>query len=124
MTKTPFITLGAILAFLAVAFGAFGAHALKEILTPHLLDVYHTAADYQMWHAIGLILIGILFQQKPSTLLRKAGWLILSGTLIFSGSLYALSLSGIKIFGAITPIGGVLLLCGWLTLAYASIKSK
>jgi len=122
--KSPFITVGAILAFLAVACGAFGAHALKDVLTPHMLTVYHTAADYQMWHAIGLILIGLLLQQRPSKALRKAGWLMLTGTVIFSGSLYALSLSGIKILGAITPVGGALLLAAWLVFAYASTQSE
>jgi len=124
VTKSPFITLGALLAFLAVACGAFGAHALKDVLTPHMLAVYHTAADYQMWHATGLILIGILLQQRPSNALRKAGWLMLAGTVVFSGSLYALSLSGIKILGAITPVGGVLLLAAWLVFAYASTQSE
>jgi len=122
--KSSFITVGAILAFLAVASGAFGAHALKDVLTPHMLAVYHTAADYQMWHAIGLILIGLLLQQRPSKTLRKAGWLMLAGTVIFSGSLYALSLSGIKILGAITPVGGALLLAAWLVFAYASTQSE
>ncbi|MBV1875845.1 MAG: DUF423 domain-containing protein [Cycloclasticus sp.] len=124
MNKPPFITLGAIFAFLAVGLGAFGAHALKESLTPHYLAIYHTATDYQMWHAIGLIIIGVLYQQTPSSLLRKAGWFMLAGIIIFSGSLYTLSLSGIKILGAITPIGGVAFLVAWLLLVNNSIKSK
>ena len=104
--------------------GAFGAHALKESLTPHYLAIYHTATDYQMWHAVGLIIIGVLYQQKPSSLLHKAGWFMLAGIIIFSGSLYTLSLSGIKILGAITPIGGVAFLVAWLLLVNNSIKSK
>ena len=124
MNKFPFITLGAIFAFLAVGLGAFGAHALKESLTPHYLAIYHTATDYQMWHAIGLIIIGVLYQQKPSSLLLKAGWFMLAGIIIFSGSLYILSLTGFKILGAITPIGGVAFLVAWLLLAYNSIKSE
>ena len=124
MTKSPFITLGAATAFFAVMFGAFGAHALKASLSPHFLAIYHTATDYQMWHAISLLLIGILHQQKPSRLLRWAGWFMFAGIIIFSGSLYALSLSGIKILGAITPIGGVALLIAWLLLAYNSIKPQ
>jgi len=124
VNKPPFITLGAAFAFLAVALGAFGAHALKGSLSPHYLAVYHTATDYQMWHAIGLIIIGILYQQNPTNLLGKAGWFMLAGIIIFSGSLYALSLTGIKILGAITPIGGVAFLIAWLLLAYNSIKSK
>jgi len=124
VTKSPFITLGAAFAFLAVMFGAFGAHALKGSLSPHFLAIYHTATDYQMWHAIGLLLIGVLHQQRPSSLLRRAGWFMSAGIVIFSGSLYALSLSGIKILGAITPIGGVAFLIAWSLLAYNSIKPK
>jgi len=124
VNKPPFITLGAAFAFLAVALGAFGAHALKGSLSPHYLAVYHTATDYQMWHAIGLIIIGMLYQQNPTNLLGKAGWFMLAGIIIFSGSLYALSLTGIKILGAITPVGGVAFLIAWLLLAYNSIKSK
>jgi len=124
MIKSPFITLGATLAFFAVAFGAFGAHALKESLTTYSLGIYHTAVNYQMWHAIGLIIIGIVYQLKPSNLLRKAAWFMLAGIIIFSGSLYALSLSDIKVLGAITPIGGVCFLIAWLLLAYASFKSE
>ncbi|MEW4983398.1 MAG: DUF423 domain-containing protein [Cycloclasticus sp.] len=105
-------------------FGAFGAHALKGSLSPHFLAIYHTATDYQMWHAIGLLLIGVLHQQRPSSLLRRAGWFMSAGIVIFSGSLYALSLSGIKILGAITPIGGVAFLIAWSLLAYNSIKPK
>lgn len=122
MIKSPFITLGAALAFFAVAFGAFGAHALKESLTAYSLGIYHTAVNYQMWHAIGLIVIGMVDQLKPSNLLRKAAWFMLAGIIIFSGSLYALSLSDIKVLGAITPIGGVCFLIAWLLLAYASFK--
>jgi len=124
MIKSPFITLGAALAFFAVAFGAFGAHALKESLTAYSLGIYHTAVNYQMWHAIGLIVIGMVDQLKPSNLLRKAAWFMLAGIIIFSGSLYALSLSDIKVLGAITPIGGVCFLIAWLLLAYASFKSE
>ncbi len=124
MIKSPFITLGAALAFFAVAFGAFGAHALKESLTAYSLGIYHTAVNYQMWHAIGLIIIGMIYQLKPSNLLRKAAWFMLAGIIIFSGSLYALSLSDMKVLGAITPIGGVCFLIAWLLLAYASFKSE
>ncbi|ATI02508.1 MAG: uncharacterized membrane protein YgdD (TMEM256/DUF423 family) [Cycloclasticus pugetii] len=124
MKTLPFITLGAFFAFLAVVIGAFGAHAVKGSLSPHYLAVYHTASDYQMWHAIGLILIGVLHQNNPSNLLRIAGWFMLAGMLIFSGSLYILSLTGITILGAITPIGGIALLIAWLLFAYHSFKSK
>ncbi|PCI21733.1 MAG: hypothetical protein COB62_02705 [Piscirickettsiaceae bacterium] len=124
MQKPPFIALGALLAFLAVALGAFGAHGLKNTLTPEQLSVYHTAVDYHMWHSLGLIVIGICLQHNSSSLLKKSGWFMFAGISIFSGSLYALSLSGIKILGAITPIGGVLFLIAWLLFAYASLKQN
>lgn len=124
MQKSPFITLGATLAFLAVMLGAFGAHGLKNVLGPELLMVYQTAVDYQMWHAIGLLIIGLIQLQKPSVLLTTAGWFMFTGIVIFSGSLYALSLTGIKLLGAITPIGGASFLIAWLLLAYTSIKSE
>ncbi len=124
MQKPPFITLGATLAFLAVMLGAFGAHGLKNVLSPELLMVYQTAVDYQMWHAIGLLIIGLIQLQKPSVLLTTAGWFMFTGIVIFSGSLYALSLTGIKLLGAITPIGGASFLIAWLLLAYTSIKSE
>lgn len=124
MQKSPFITLGSSLAFLAVMLGAFGAHGLKNTLSAELLTVYQTAVDYQMWHALGLLIIGLIQLQKPSTLLNTAGWFMFTGILIFSGSLYALSLTGIKLLGAITPIGGTSFLIAWLLLAYTSIKSQ
>ncbi|MBQ0724938.1 MAG: DUF423 domain-containing protein [Cycloclasticus sp.] len=124
MNAKQCISLGAILAFFAVAFGAFGAHGLKNTLTPDLLAIYHTAVDYQLWHAIGLLIIGLIQQQNASRLLPKAAWFMFAGILIFSGSLYALSLSGIKPLGAITPIGGASFLIAWALLAYASFKPK
>ena len=124
MHKSPFITLGATLAFFAVALGAFGAHGLKNILSVEQISTYHTAVDYQLWHSIGLVLIGLLFQQNNSHLLRIAGWLMFAGIVVFSGSLYALSLTDIKILGAITPIGGILFLTAWALFAYASFKPK
>ena len=123
MQKFSFITLGATLAFLAVILGAFGAHGLKNVLSPELLTVYQTAVDYQMWHAIGLLFIGLIKLQNRSPLLDIAGWFMFTGVVLFSGSLYALCLTGIKLLGAITPIGGVSFLIAWLLLAYTSIKS-
>jgi uncharacterized membrane protein YgdD (TMEM256/DUF423 family) len=124
MSKSPFIALGAILAFLAVALGAFGAHGLKNILSVEQLAIYRTAVDYHMWHSLGLILIGLVIQQNNSKLLSKAGWIMFAGVIIFSGSLYALSLTGISMLGAITPIGGVCFLVAWASVAYAFITSK
>jgi len=118
------ITSGSILAGLAVACGAFGAHGLKNILSSEMLQVYHTAVDYQMWHAIGLLVIGLRQQQSPCSLLNKSAYFMLAGISLFSGSLYALSLSANKMLGIITPIGGVCLLIAWALLAIASIKSN
>ncbi|WP_313893292.1 DUF423 domain-containing protein [Psychrobacillus sp.] len=120
-----FIIAGAINGFLAVAFGAFGAHALKERLSEKYLAVWETAVQYQMFHALALVAIGILMSSKlfgsvPS--LSAAGYLILAGIVIFSGSLYVLSLTGIGILGAITPIGGVAFLVGWIMLIVAAVK--
>lgn len=120
-----FIIAGAINAFLAVAFGAFGAHALKEKLSEKYLAIWETAVQYQMYHAIGLIVIGILM--SPSIIghvsqLSWSGYLMLAGIVIFSGSLYVLSLSGIGILGAITPIGGVAFLIAWVLVIVAVVK--
>ncbi|WP_438314838.1 DUF423 domain-containing protein [Sporosarcina sp. FA9] len=120
-----FIIAGAVNAAIAVVFGAFGAHALKDRLSEHYLAIWETAVQYQMFHAIGLILIGILMNSSilgPSTQLSWAGYLILAGIIIFSGSLYVLSLSGIGILGAITPIGGVAFITGWIMLIIAVVK--
>ncbi len=120
-----FIIAGAINAAIAVGFGAFGAHALKERLSEHYLAVWETAVQYQMFHAIALLAIGILSSSAlfgASTQLSWAGYLILAGIVIFSGSLYVLSLSGIGILGAITPIGGVAFIAGWIMLIIAAVK--
>lgn len=122
-----FIIAGAINAFLAVAFGAFGAHALKERLTERYLAIWETAVQYQMFHALALIAIGILLHPNllgASGLLNGAGYAILIGIIIFSGSLFVLALSGIGILGAITPIGGVAFLVGWVLLIVAVVKSS
>ena len=120
-----FIIAGAVNAAIAVAFGAFGAHALKEKLTEHYLAIWGTAVQYQMFHALALIAIGILMSSSllgSSVQLSWAGYLILAGIIIFSGSLYVLSLTGIGILGAITPIGGVAFIVGWVMLIIAAIK--
>jgi len=120
-----FIIAGAINAAIAVMFGAFGAHALKEKLSEKYLAIWETAVQYQMFHALGLVLIGILMSSSllgPLTQLNWAGYLLLAGIVIFSGSLYVLSLSGIGILGAITPIGGVAFIAGWIMLIVAATK--
>jgi uncharacterized membrane protein YgdD (TMEM256/DUF423 family) len=105
---------GAILALLAVAFGAFGAHALKEIVTPERLQTFETGVRYQMYHALALLLISVLTLKN-----YRPAWFILIGTIIFSGSLYLLVLLDIGIFGAITPIGGILQIIGWMMLIFS-----
>lgn len=114
---------GAVLGFLSVAGGAFGAHALKERLGPEMLANFETGARYQMYHALALLgvgLVSMILGSRAGGLMRASGWCFLLGTVIFSGSLYGLSLSGIKKFGMITPIGGLGLLAGWLLLAIGS----
>ena len=113
-----FIILGSLNAFVGVALGAFGAHGLKTKVAPEMLTVWETAVQYHLVHALGLILVGILCQLMPAaSLVRPAGWLLLAGIILFSGSLYALVLTGTKPLGIITPIGGVAFLIGWLLLA-------
>jgi uncharacterized membrane protein YgdD (TMEM256/DUF423 family) len=114
-----FFRLGALSAFIAVAAGAFGAHALRARLSPELLAVFETGARYQMYHALALLGVAWAVTRWPGPLLIWAGWLFALGTLLFSGSLYALALSGIRWLGAITPLGGVAFLAGWLCLALA-----
>jgi uncharacterized membrane protein YgdD (TMEM256/DUF423 family) len=114
-----FFSLGAGSAFVAVAAGAFGAHALRGALAPDLLDVFETAARYQIYHALALLAVGWLTGRCPSGAARLSGWFFVAGTILFSGSLYALSLSGVRWLGAITPLGGLAFLGGWLALAQA-----
>ncbi len=121
-TSRRFIALGAVTAFLSVALGAFGAHAVKNSISPELLRVYQTAVEYQFFHALGLILLGLIYQQLPQRLVSLSGWLMLAGIVVFSGSLYILSLSGVRWLGAITPIGGMAFLLAWLILVYALIR--
>ena len=114
-----FAVLGACSAFLAVAAGAFGAHALKATLTPDLLAAFETGARYQMYHALGLIGVALLSGQASQRLSALAGWLFVAGTLLFSGSLYLLALTGTRWMGAVTPLGGVCFLAGWACLGVA-----
>lgn len=120
----PIIIAGALLAFFAVALGAFGAHALKPRLDADMLAVYQTGVQYHLAHALGVILIGMLVQSlPPSKLLPVAAWTMAAGIIVFSGSLYALSLTGFRALGAITPLGGVALLAAWLLVAIGVVKS-
>jgi uncharacterized membrane protein YgdD (TMEM256/DUF423 family) len=119
-----FITIGACLGFLAVAAGAFGAHILRSRLTPDDLVTFEIAARYQMYHALAIILVGSLLTRASVPLLNSSGWFFFYGSLVFSGSLYLLSWTGIRWLGALTPIGGILLLCGWACLFLASLGIK
>src|SRR3954451_16623297 len=119
-----FLTIGALSACIAVAAGAFGAHALREAVPPDRLEVWETAARYQMYHALGLLVVAYLAAQKDARGARLAGWLFVGGTVLFSGSLYLLAVSGITWLGAVTPLGGVAFLVGWLALAWTAIKLR
>jgi uncharacterized membrane protein YgdD (TMEM256/DUF423 family) len=115
-----FIALGALSGCLAVAAGAFAAHALRARLGPEMVDVFQTGATYQMYHALALVAVGMLmarFSSDGSAWLTASGWLFLAGSILFSGSLYLLALSGTTWLGAITPLGGVAFLLAWLALA-------
>lgn len=116
------ITIGAAYGFLAVALGAFGAHALKQRLSVEMLAVWRTGVEYHFYHALALILLGLIARQTPSPMLNASGACFAAGVLLFSGSLYALALSDIRILGAITPLGGLLFLAGWVLLGYAVSK--
>ncbi|MDB5926891.1 MAG: hypothetical protein JWN13_5827 [Betaproteobacteria bacterium] len=118
-----FFVIGAVSACIAVAAGAFGAHALKSRLSADMLAVFEVGARYQMYHALALLACAWAVTKWPGTLVSAAGWLFILGTLLFSGSLYVLSLTGLRWLGAITPLGGIALLAGWICLAAAAIKS-
>ncbi|MBO9637913.1 DUF423 domain-containing protein [Siphonobacter aquaeclarae] len=119
MTARFALLAGSLLGALGVGLGAFGAHALRSmLLATNRIDTFETAVKYQFYHALALVAVGILMQQFPEKNWSAAGWSFLVGTLIFSGSLYLICFTGIKVFGAITPIGGVALIAGWLLLAW------
>ncbi|MSR36339.1 MAG: DUF423 domain-containing protein [Gemmatimonadetes bacterium] len=117
-----FATIGAVLGFLGVAAGAFGAHALRARLTPEDLGIFETAARYQMYHALALIGVAWAAGRWPGAAANASGWLFLAGTIVFSGSLYLLVLTGPRWLGAVTPIGGLALLGGWLALGWAAAR--
>jgi uncharacterized membrane protein YgdD (TMEM256/DUF423 family) len=121
-----FLTIAAIFGGLSVAGGAFGAHAWREKISARSLEIFDTGARYQMYHAIALLLVAILISrlENPPTTLLVSGWLFIIGVVIFSGSLYAISLTGIKSLGAIAPLGGLALMAGWAALAIAGATIK
>lgn len=110
------------MAFFAVVLGAFGAHGLEGKISVKMLEIWKTGVTYQMFHAGGLFVVAFLMTKVNSSLVSTAGWFMVAGILLFSGSLYVLSTSGIKILGAITPLGGVAFLTAWTLLAIAAIK--
>lgn len=115
-----FFALGALLAFLGVAAGAFGAHALRGRLAPELLDTFETGARYQIYHALALLAVAWAVTRWPGLASTASGWLFLLGIALFSGSLYLLALTGQRWLGAITPLGGLAFLLGWLALLWAA----
>ncbi|HVP69643.1 MAG TPA: DUF423 domain-containing protein [Anaeromyxobacteraceae bacterium] len=117
-----FFALGAASGLVAVAAGAFGAHGLRARLAPDLLAIFETAARYQMYHALALLAAAWATTRWPGPAAAWAGWLFVAGTLVFSGSLYALALTGTRWLGAVTPLGGVAFLAGWASLAWAALR--
>ncbi len=117
-----FFALGSASALVAVATGAFGAHGLRARLSPDLLAVFETAARYQMYHALALLAVGWAVTRWPGPWPVRAGWLFAVGTLLFSGSLYALALSGMRWLGAVTPLGGLAFLAGWTCLLLGMLR--
>jgi uncharacterized membrane protein YgdD (TMEM256/DUF423 family) len=119
-TNSFWVAVGAVNALLAVAAGAFGAHGLKSRLSTDLLAVFETGARYHMYHALGLLAVGLLAAR--GTQAAVAGWAMTAGIVLFSGSLYALALTGVRGLGAITPLGGVAFMVGWACLAWSAIR--
>ena len=118
-----FFGLGALSGFIAVALGAFAAHGLKARLTPDLLATFEVGVRYQMFHALALLGVGWAATRWPGGAVTAAGWLFVAGTLLFSGSLYVLALSGTRWLGAVAPVGGLALLLGWLCLAWGAFRA-
>lgn len=123
MEKTFFI-IGAVSAGISVALGAFGAHGLRERLTPQLLDTFETGVRYEIYHAFAILVVAFALTRWQSNLIPFAGWAFVIGTILFSGSLYLLALTGIRWLGAITPLGGVAFIAGWILLAVGVWQSR
>jgi uncharacterized membrane protein YgdD (TMEM256/DUF423 family) len=118
-----FFALGTLLAALAVGFGAFGAHSLRGMLTPEDLATFEVGVRYQMYHALGLIAVAWATTQWDAAAVTVAGWAFVLGIVLFSGSLYTLTLTGQRWLGAITPLGGVSFLVGWVLLGWTALRS-
>ena len=119
-----FIILGAVSGAIGVAAGAFGAHALRATLDARMLAVYETGARYQMYHALALVAVAWAGERWPGRLVAGSGWLFITGTALFSGSLYGLALTGVGAFGAVTPFGGACFIAGWLCLAAGTARAS
>jgi uncharacterized membrane protein YgdD (TMEM256/DUF423 family) len=119
-----FYVAGAALSFLAVGLGAFGAHALRDRLAPDLLAVYETGVRYHVYHALGLFAVAYASARWPGAATTAAGWLLVAGIVLFSGSLYLLALTGVRWLGAITPLGGLAFLAGWAALVWGVLAGR
>jgi uncharacterized membrane protein YgdD (TMEM256/DUF423 family) len=117
-----FFPLGAVSGLISVAVGAFGAHALRHRISPEYLTAFETAARYQMYHALALLAAAWAASRWPGALPKWAGWCFVAGTVLFSGSLYALALTGVRWLGAATPLGGVAFMLGWICLALSGLR--
>jgi uncharacterized membrane protein YgdD (TMEM256/DUF423 family) len=130
MKQKNILLLGIVMAAIAVILGAFGAHGLKKIVTTEQLEVFKTGVQYQFYHAIGMILVGLIAQNIQHVLIKQAAWMFFGGIVAFSGSLYLLTLffalntEGVKWIGVITPIGGLLFITGWIMLGLGVFKNK
>jgi len=122
--ENRWLAVGAILAGVGVAAGAFGTHALGDRLPPDLLEVFQVGTRYHLIHALALLVVGLASDLRPDRLWDVAGWLFSVGIVIFGGSLYALALSGLGWLGAITPVGGLCFLAGWVAVAVAALRSR
>jgi uncharacterized membrane protein YgdD (TMEM256/DUF423 family) len=120
--ERTFVGLGAALALVAVALGAFGAHGLRPTLSAADMATFETAARYQMYHALGLLAVAWVYARWPGTLVAVAGWLFVAGIIVFSGSLYTLVLTGQRWLGAVTPLGGLFFLVGWALIAWTAFR--
>lgn len=114
-----FFAVGCVSALVAVALGAFGAHGLRGRLVPDMLMSFEIGVRYQMYHALGLLAVGLALSRWPSSAVALAGWLFIAGTVVFCGTLYLLAVSGQRWLGAVTPVGGAAFIAGWLVLAWA-----
>ena len=117
-----FLWVGALAGFVGVALGAFGAHGLRTKLSGEMLTVFETGVRYQMYHALAILIVALAAARLDGWLIRAAGWLFTAGIVLFSGSLYALALSGVTVLGAVTPLGGLAFLAGWAALLIASLR--